>query len=99
MNYPTISNWSSVKNITFGVSDIVLGSSLIYFSISEKNISSSLIYLAYGLLLTTHIYRSFEIVPVLSENKFCHNAPLYILNNIRIGLLMTGIGLTFRINY
>ncbi len=99
MNYPTISNWSSVKNITFAVSDVILGSSLIYYSLSKNDIPISLIYLTYGLLFSTHIYRNFELIPILSDNKFCHNTPLYILNNVRIGLLATGLGLTFKINY
>lgn len=99
MNYPAVTDWSSVKNISFALSDIVLGSSLIFYSLSEKTLPPSILYLTYGLLLSTHIYRSFEIVPILSENKFCHNTPLYILNNIRIGLLATGLGLTVRINY
>ena len=99
MNYPSVSDWSSTKNVAFAVSDVILGSSLIYYSLSKIDIPKSLIYLTYSLLFSTHIYRNFELIPILSENKFCHNTPLYILNNVRIGLLATGLGLTFKINY
>lgn len=99
MNYPAATDWSSAKNISFAVSDILLGSFLIYGSVTGKEIPASLIFATYGLLLSTHVFRDIEPFTKYAENRFCHNTPLYVLNNIRIGLLTAGVGLSFTVRY
>ena len=99
MNYPSASDWSTPKNIAFSISDILLGSSLIYYSLAKNDVPKGLVYITYGLLLATHVYRDFELMPSLSTDRFCKNTPLYVFNNLRIGLLSSGLGLSISLGY
>lgn len=94
MNIPEMSSWTNMKNTSFALTDILMGGLLIYFSLSGKDYSSNpWYYSSVGLLLLTHMYREAEYFRSISE-PFIHNSPLFILNNVRLGLLGGSLGIS-----
>ncbi len=94
MNYPAVSSWSTPKNLIFAISDVVLGGTLIYYSLSGRPFGNNwLYYTVMAALVLGHIYREIEFVGKFDE-PFLNNTPLFILNNVRIGLLAASAGLT-----
>jgi len=94
MNIPEISPWTNIKNTPLALSDILLGGLLIYFSLSGNEYHSNpWYYFSIGLLMATHLYRDAEFFSSINE-PFIHNKPLFILNNVRLGLLGGSLGLS-----
>jgi hypothetical protein len=74
------------------LSDVVLGSVLIGLAVFDLRPQESLWY--YGVstvLILTHIWRTVDYLGP-RENAFCANTPLFVLNNIRLGLTAGGLG-------
>jgi hypothetical protein len=87
MNIPSISSWSTPKNLLLASSDDFLGSLLLYFSLSGKASRDTwLSWAASALLLITHVYREAEFLTGVSE-PFTKGVPLFVFNNLRIVLL------------
>jgi hypothetical protein len=97
MNFPESSDWTGIKNNGLAISDIILGGTLIYYSFSQKTYSNDLLYyLVISSLLVTHGYRDLEYLGK-TNNPFIANTPLFILNNVRIGLLGTSLAMNIEI--
>jgi hypothetical protein len=99
MNYPSVSSWSTKRNIFFASSDIILGSVLVVMSIINRHFNESpLFYVSSIVLLSTHGFREFEYLNQ-NENAFCANRALFIMNNVRIGLIGGSLTLAVRISF
>ena len=83
--------WLTTRNISWAVSDIVLGSGLIVSAFfKEKSFSVSLI--IGGLIAAGNIYRAIEYFTERNM-PFCANQGLLIMDFIKFGLAAAGIAL------
>jgi len=99
MNYPHVSSWSTPRNLLLAGSDIALGSLLVFQSLSSRNFSiSPIFYISACILLATHGFREYEYFNNL-ENPFCTNRALFMMNNIKIGLIGSSLTLAFRLSF
>lgn len=99
MNLPEISSWTNARNTTMALSDILLGGLLIYFSLSGRDYDNNpWYYVSMGLLLVTHFYRDAECFSTIND-PFIHNRPLFILNNVRLGLLGGSLGIAIHLRF
>jgi hypothetical protein len=97
MNFPKTSEWTGLKNNGIAISDIILGGSLIYYSLSNRNYSNDVwYYVIISSLLVSHGYREYEYIKG-TPNSFTANTPLFILNNVRIGLIGASLGLNIKV--
>jgi hypothetical protein len=97
MNFPNISEWTGIKNNGIAISDIILGGLLVYYSLSSRNYTKDVwYYLVISSLSLTHGYREYEYLKG-TTNSFTANIPLFILNNVRIGLIGASLGLNIKI--
>jgi len=100
MNIPEPSPWSNGKNITLAASDILLGGTLVWFSLSGTDYRENPLY--YGVLLAlgvTHLYREGEYFLARDSQPFAANLPLFLLNNVRLGLIGGSLGLSLSLKY
>jgi hypothetical protein len=74
--------WISVKNDLFLTLDIVAGLGLLYLVLAHRGVSSAF-YCLVGLAGLTHGYREWEYL-VRASNLFCANAPLFVVNNLKL---------------
>jgi hypothetical protein len=76
--------WVSFKNDLFLVLDIVAGLGLVYLALAHRGPGwpYGLFTLA-GLALLTHGYREWEYLAG-AGNPFCANAPLFIVNTVKL---------------
>ena len=82
--------WISVKNDLFLALDIVAGLGLFYLVLARRTAPYAFYFLV-GLALLTHGYRVWEYL-ARASNPFCANAPLFIVNNLKlVGLLVIAI--------
>ncbi|HET6452594.1 MAG TPA: hypothetical protein VFI08_14850 [Spirochaetia bacterium] len=94
MNVPTVSAWSTPRNVALGVSDVVLGSVLIYAALSGRAAAGDWMYWASaGALALTHAFREVEFLAAGSE-PFARSPALFVFNNVRLALLGLSAGLT-----
>jgi hypothetical protein len=99
MNIPSQSEWVSAKNVSFAISDILLGGYLIYTALFQQNLQNSPLYYSLSsLLLLTHGYRDYEYLTNTS-NSYCANKPLFILNNVRMFGTALSLGFTVTMKF
>jgi hypothetical protein len=94
MNIPKRSDWSTFANNSMAITDVLMGSALVYYGFSGEDYSKNAIY--YGiasLLLISHIYRDADYLNG-KEHAFCANKALFAFNNIRMGLVGSSLLLT-----
>ena len=97
MQVPAPSAWSNPKNILFAGSDIILGGLLVYCSFFLEDIESApLFYIVAALLFISHGIRQFEYTSG-TVNPFCINVPLFILNNVKLFLSGSALGMSIMI--
>jgi hypothetical protein len=104
--------WISTKNDFFAASDIITGALFLYLGISnticyannekydystfyQTNLVISFMVILFSLI--THTYREIEYFNN-SNNNFCSNIPLFVMNNIKLGLLLTGLSFGIVVN-
>lgn len=76
--------WISVKNDLFLVLDIVSGLGLAYLALAGRGAAwPYVLYALVGLALLTHGYREWEYL-ARAGNSFCANAPLFLVNNLKL---------------
>ena len=95
-DYINKSIWNNLKNNGIAISDIVLGSILVYYGLSGTDYSKAWFY--YSVLATlvmTHSIREYEYI-AKSTNPYDESLPLFIFNNIRLGLLGTSFFLSIK---
>jgi hypothetical protein len=96
MNFPSITPWSTARNIVLAVTDIILGALMVCISVFEKKyLNAWPFYAAVAVLLSTHLYREVEHLGKSGE-RFIINSALFVFNNIRIGLLVASLGVAAR---
>ena len=84
--------WISWKNDLFLVLDVVAGLGLVYLALVHRGAAwPYALFILTGLTLLTHGYREWEYLAG-AGNPFCANAPLFVVNNLKIaGLLAVAI--------
>ncbi len=93
MNLPQASTWSTPGNLLLASSDVILGGLLMYLAVSGSPPSWGwLYYAACSILLVTHLYREAEYIEGWRV-PFTRGVPLFVLNNVRLALLGTSLGL------
>jgi hypothetical protein len=76
--------WISVKNDVLLLADLLTGAGLIYLALTQETLSrSALFYSITALALLAHGYREWEYA-ANALNKFCLNAPLMIVNTVKL---------------
>jgi hypothetical protein len=76
--------WISFKNDLLLVLDIVAGLGLVYLALAHRGPGwSYALYSLAGLALLTHGYREWEYLAG-GGNPFCANAPLFIVNTLKL---------------
>ena len=93
MNVPTVSPWSTPRNLLLASSDIALGGVIAGLAIAGRASGGGLYYAAAAALLVTHVFRDAELVLGLSQ-PFAANPALTVFNNIRLALVALSFGLT-----
>ena len=94
MNVPTISPWSTSRNVALAASDVALGSLLIYAAVAGRLLSGAWVSDAAAcLLMLTHAYRDVEFLAGWQE-PFAESPALFVFNNLRLALLGLSLGLT-----
>ena len=85
-------SWISAKNDLFLALDIVAGLGLVYLALAHRGSAwPYALYSLVGLALLTHGYREWEYL-ARAGNPFCANAPLFVLNNLKlVGLAAVAI--------
>jgi hypothetical protein len=84
---PGGNRWISPKHDLFLVLDVVVGLGLVLVAAMNRRISG-ILYVLVFLPIVAHGYREWEYL-VRYGNAFCANAPLFVLNNLKlIGLLV-----------
>jgi hypothetical protein len=89
--------WLSVKNDLFLALDMVAGLDLVYLALAQRGDAwpyalSSVAALA----LLTHGYREWEYL-AQAANPFCANAPLFVVNNLKLAGLVAVVILSARL--
>jgi hypothetical protein len=88
---PAGNPWVSIKNDGFLALDIIVGLGLICFALSARGFPLSGVFRGLILLsLLAHGYRDLEYL--IGANKFCANAPLFVMNDLKlVGLAVMAI--------
>jgi hypothetical protein len=82
------SPWISLKNDLFLVLDIVAGLGLAYLALAHRGAGwPHALYSLAGLALLIHGYREWEYLAG-AGNPFCANAPLFIVNTLKLAGLV-----------
>jgi len=104
--------WISAKNVFFAITDIITGSIFLclavtntVFYVNDMNLESTSYYQTGPIIsfiialfsLITHSYREFEFFGQ-DEGKFLTNSALFAMNNVKLGLLLTGVGFGIVVN-
>ena len=84
--------WPSVKNDLFLVLDIAAGLGLVYLALAQRGAAwPYAFYIVVGVALLTHGYREWEYLAG-AANAFCANAPLFVVNNLKLlGLVASAV--------
>lgn len=90
-------SWISVKNNVFLALDILAGLGLVYLALAHQGGTwTYAFYFLVGLALLTHGYREWEYLAG-TDNAFCANTPLFVVNNLKlvglVAVLILGWGL------
>lgn len=90
-------SWISVKNDLFLALDILAGLGLVYLALAHRGVVwTYAFYFLTGLALLTHGYREWEYLAG-TDNAFCANTPLFVVNNLKLAglvvILFLGRGL------
>ncbi len=94
MNVPSVSPWSTPRNLLLASSDVVLGGVITGLALAGRaSGGGGLFYAATAALLVTHVFRDAELVLGLSR-PFAANPALTVFNNIRLALVGLSFGLT-----
>ena len=77
-------SWRSVKNDVLLITDIAAGIAILCLAIIDAKVhQSTLFYIFITILLITHAYRQREYLAD-TNNPFCDNKPLLIVNNVKL---------------
>jgi len=77
-------SWISVKNNVFLALDILAGLGLVYLALAQRGAAwTYAFYFLTGLALLTHAYREWEYLAG-TDNAFCANTPLFVVNNLKL---------------
>jgi hypothetical protein len=77
-------SWISVKNNLFLALDILAGLGLVYLALAQRGAAwPYALYSLAGLALLTHGYREWEYLAG-TDNAFCANTPLFVVNNLKL---------------
>ena len=99
MNIPSASDWVSIKNISFSISDILIGSYMIYAALYQSDLQNSWpFFLLTAIPLITQGYRDYEYLS-RTPNAFCANTPLFVMNNVRLFGTALTMGLSVSIRF
>jgi hypothetical protein len=80
--------WISLKNDLLLAIDSITGEVLIYLISTQIEIKPSVgMYLLLGIAILSHIYRVWEFLKD-SPQKFCINTPLFVVNDVKLTLLL-----------
>jgi hypothetical protein len=84
--------WISLKNDLFLALDVLTGLGLVVVAATNKRvIPSGILYALILISVLAHGYREWEYLAGAS-NAFCANAPLFVVNNLKlIGLLSIAV--------
>ena len=84
MNLTGQSEWARIKNNGLALVDLVTGAALVYLLFTQRDLDGfPMFYVLLFVILISHGYREWEYVtdqPV----KFCENAPLFVMNNVKL---------------
>ncbi len=96
MNVPTVSSWSTRRNITLAASDILLGGILACAAVAGRAAGGGWVYLvAACVLVASHLFRDVEYAAGWQE-PFAGSPALLVFNNVRLVLLGMSLALTLK---
>ena len=75
--------WLNMKNLALLITDIISGIFLVFYFLKGVNDLKLVVYFFIGIILLSHGLRTYEYW-VGTNNTFCFNVPLFIVNNIKL---------------
>ncbi len=84
MNLTGQSEWATIKNNGLALVDLVTGVALVYLLFTQGDLDGFVMfYVLLSVILISHGYREWEYVVNLPK-KFCENAPLFVMNSVKL---------------